>query len=413
MTTLPRSVDVVVIGAGQAGLSMSRCLQGRSIEHIVLERSEVAGSWLSQRWDSFCLVTPNWTVRLAGEDYAGDDPNGFMPGADVYTHLRAYAQRTDAAIFCGVDVVSATTTTRGWRLVTRCGQQVDARAVVVATATHQHPRIPTLASECGEVMQIHASEYRSPAMLSCGAILVVGSGQSGVQIAKELHADGRDVLLATGQVGRVPRRYRGRDVIAWQADLGFLDRHASALESAAARFRPDPQLSGAHGGESLDLREFAASGMRLTGRLRAVHGRTLVFDDDLAANVAFADAFAERFARSVDEWITERRWVAPSGETVISAAPVPVPELRAQLGSGGIETIIWATGFKHDFSWIDAAAVFDEFAYPRQSNGHTAAPGLYFSGLNYVERRRSGILYGAGVDAEQLSAVVVANLRVD
>ena len=303
---------------------------------------------------------------------------------------------------------------QGWTIATQCGQQIRTRVVVVATATHQSPKLPELAHQCQNVVQVHASAYRSPAMLPTGRTLVVGSGQSGMQIALELRSAGREVLLATSQVGRVPRRYRGQDIIAWQAAIGFLDRHHSELESAAARFAPDPQLSGANGGQTLDLRDFAARGISLAGRLAEVRDNRLTFSDDLLPNIHYADAFSKRIADRVDAHIDHLpkavRADVPAPEAVVASAPMPGAVVDAALGDGEIESIVWATGFRHDFSWIEAEAVFDEFGYPRQSLGRTVAHGLHFAGLNYVEHRRSGILYGAGVEATQLAEVITSDL---
>ena len=408
MTRLPARVDVAIVGAGQAGLSLSHCLRAAGIEHLLCERGDVAESWRAQRWNSFCLVTPNWTMRLAGRPYAGNDPHGFMGRDEIIERLCDYG--AGAPVHRGVTVTSVARHGGGWQLGTGDGQRLAARRVVIATATHSAPAMPPLAHNRDDVFTLHASDYRAPEALPAGAVLVVGSGQSGTQIAQELHAAGREVYLATSRVGRLPRRYRGRDAIEWQALMGFLDRHASALDSPAHRFRPDPHLSGRGGGRTLDLRRFAEAGITLTGRLARLRGPVAEFAQDLADNLGFADRFAGNFERAVDGYIRGASLRAAPAPQAKGERTAPTGPARLQLGPGGVAVIVWATGFHFDFSWIDAPGVFDADGYPRQCAGLTAAPGLHFLGLNYVEHRRSGILYGAGVEATALTAVIAAGL---
>lgn len=412
-------IDVVVIGAGQAGLSISHCLSRSGIEHVVLERDAIGASWQSARWSSFCLVTPNWATRLAGRCYDGDEPDGFMGRDELLQWLRKYATDFAVPVQAPVTVTAVIPRSDGrYELPTLQGPTFVCRAVVVATATHAHPRIPAFSESLdASIAQVHASQYRDPQSLAPGGVMVVGSAQSGCQFADELLRAGRSVWLATGRTGRLPRRYRGKDIIAWQQTMGFLDRPASALEEPAHRFRPDPHLTGARGGETLDLRELSQKGAQLTGRLRAMAGRVARFDSDLDANLGFADDFAARVLGDVDAFISRESVKAPVADSANSDLGYQghrfVPEYPSQLDlvATGITTVIWATGFRHDFTWIQAP-VFDQFGYPIQSAGVTTSPGLHFLGLNYVERRGSGILYGVGEDAERLGAVIRAYLSL-
>jgi putative flavoprotein involved in K+ transport len=411
------NVDVAIIGAGQAGLSLSHCLTREGIEHVVLERARIGESWRSERWSSFTLVTPNWSVRLAGREYQGSDPHGFMSRDELVTLLEDYAHSFAAPIESPVEIDAVHTRSDGrFELHSTQASVYVARIAVIATATHRHPRVPKFAAQLdADITQVHASRYRDPASLPAGTVLVVGSAQSGCQIADELNRAGREVVFATGRTGRLPRRYRGRDIIAWQRDMGFLDRPATALESPAMRFRADPHLTGQGGGRTLDLRTLSEQGVTLAGRLCATAGRSVTFDDDLGLNLESADQFASRTLHDVDTHIQNQSIAAPlademnsdlgyRGVRFVPAAPTQI-DLRAQ----GINTVLWATGFRHDFSWVHAP-VLDDVGYPIQQHGRTAIPGLHFLGLNYVDRRASGILYGAAQDAEQMSTVLSEHL---
>ncbi len=413
-----RSVDVAIVGAGHAGLSLSYCLTHQGIEHVILERGCIAQSWRSDRWDSFRLVTPNWSVRLAGRPYGGGDPHGFMSRAELVGLLEVYARSFAAPVESPIDVDSLSVRTDGrFELRSLQGVTYLARVAVVATATHRFPRVPDFADAvAADVEQVHASRYRQPGALADGAVLVVGSAQTGCQLSDELNRAGREVYLATGRTGRLPRRYRGRDIIAWQREMGFLDRCASALPSPAMRFRPDPHLTGQDGGRTLDLRALSKQGVTLTGRIKRISAGAVTFADDLESNLGAADDFAAKVLSDVDAYICNNALntaVADEdnsdlgylGERFVPSAPA-----RLDLKQQGISTVLWATGFRHDFGWVDAR-VFDDFGYPVQRAGRTAITGLHFHGLNYIDRRASGILYGAEQDAEQMSGVISAELN--
>ena len=250
--------DVVIIGAGQAGLGLSYCLTQQGVDHVILEKGDIGRAWREDRWDSFCLVTPNWTITLPGAEYAGDDPGGFMDRDDFVRNLEAWAKSFDAPIQSHTEVLSVAKIDAGFKLETTAGP-LESRRVVLACATYQHPRIPGFAAALDpEIQQVHAAGYRAPAALPPGGVLVVGSGQSGCQIAEELNRAGRKTALAVGDTGRLPRRYRGRDCIDWQNDIGLLDRTPDMLDSPAHRFRGDPHLSGARGGHTLSPAHIAS-----------------------------------------------------------------------------------------------------------------------------------------------------------
>ncbi len=405
---MPGDHPVVIIGAGQAGLSVSYFLTQAGVPHVVLDKGAVAGAWAA-RWDSFCLVTPNWTINLPGQPYIGDDPDGFMARDDLVAYLQRWAADFGAPVRIGVEVHGVTRDGDGFVLATSDGRQTAA-AVVVATATHQAPKVPALADQLPtRIAQIHAEAYRNPAQLDDGAALVVGSGQTGCQVVEDLLRAGRDVYFCVGRAGRLPRRYRGRDCIAWQRDFGFLDRTPDQLESPAQRFASDPHVSGRDGGTTISLHDFHRRGVTLTGRLVGVEGDTLQFDDTLADEVGFADAFAARFYATVDDYITRHDLAAPAPTAAERVGgpepgdPPLTPPRSLALDAAGIGTVIWATGFAYDFSWIDFP-VMDGFGYPVTERGATTVAGLYFCGLNYMTKRKSGILYGMAEDAEAVAA---------
>lgn len=412
-------VDVAIVGAGQAGLSLGACLARTNIDYMILERTAVGSAWRN-RWDSFCLVTPSWSVRLAHQDYNGDDPDGFMNRDEVVRYLESYATTHQLNVSTGQEVVDAHRTHGAWRLRTAEETTVTARILVVATATHQRPRLPTL-SEQIDLPQLHTAEYRQPDDVPSGTVLVVGSGQSGAQIAWELHRAGRKVILATSRVGRVPRRYRGRDVIEWQRDLGFLDRHVNELTDIRQRFRPDPLLSGQNGGQDINLRKFAADGIQLAGRLKSVRGDCAEFEDNVEAHLQYADAVAADFYRQVAASLGQ----APPN--IESDTHIPKTIERIRLGGDGVASILWATGYARDFGWIkldrgtdthtksplgaqSSTLLWDTHLVPRQIDFETPISGLHFLGFNYLDYRRSGILYGAGVESTRLALRISEDL---
>jgi putative flavoprotein involved in K+ transport len=400
--------DIIIIGAGQAGLAASVCLSRLEIDHVVLEKHEIGASWRRQRWDNFCLNTPNWTLNLPGRDYAGGNPHGFMDRDDFVDLLEGYAEDFEVPARQGVDVRRAAAIQSGWQLETSSGP-MRARAIIVATSTHQTPKFPPAAKHLDKsILSISAADYRAPNQLPDGKILVVGAAQSGMQIVEDLLEGDREVILSTGSVGRIRRRYRGCDAIYWYDQLGLMDRRASELDDPRQIFGGQPQYTGRHGGHTISLQKFHREGVRLLGRVEDVNGGTLRLAADLRQNIAAADRSSAQFCHNVDAFI-ERHGLSCPADDGDDPAHDPFDDLNAvsepqalSLNKEGITTVIWATGFDFDFSWIDAE-VFDSFGYPVTRRGETAAPGLYFLGLNFLHTRRSGIIYGVGADADYLA----------
>lgn len=404
--------DVLIIGAGQAGLGLSYYLSNAGVDHQILDKGRIGNAWRAERWDSFCLVTPNWSIRLPGAIYDGDDPDGFMSRDDFVAYIETWAESFGAPVRENVEATTVRRTKTGFEVSTTVGP-IRAGKVVIATATHQKPRRPKLSDLMPRaITQLDATEYRNAAGLADGAVLVVGSGQTGAQIAEELNQAGCETYLSVGGTGRLIRRYRGRDCIAWQKDMGMLDRTPDMLEDPAHRFRGDPHVSGKNGGHTLSLHDFQRDGIVLLGRLAGVEETVLRFDDDLKANMIQADAYAEAFMASIDRHIELSRITAPPPTAEeLSGGPPPgnwsVPSIgMLDLRRADVSTVIWATGFAYDFSWIDGA-VLDDFGYPVTDRGVTDAPGLYFTGLNWMHKRKSGILYGVDEDAAYLAARII------
>jgi putative flavoprotein involved in K+ transport len=388
--------NTVVIGGGQAGLAASWLLVRRGVDHVVLERGRVAEKWRSQRWDGFTLLSPNWQTRLPGHAYRGPDPEGFMTGAEVADFLGGYARSFAAPVLAGADVTRVRPSGCGWSVTTSMGL-FEACNVIVATGELGVPRIPAMALP---VPSLHTSAYRNPAQTGPGAVLVVGAGPSGQQIARDLAAAGRRVHLAVGRHKALPRRYRGRDTYWWMDRLGMLSRPVESLPGGRPpRRSTNAVLAG--GTRDLDVPTLAAAGVVVHGRLLGVVDGTATFGGDLAVTLAGADANADRFRAAVDAY------VAATG----SAAPVEPPRPRPVVAEGprvldlaaaGITTVIWATGFQRDYSWLQAP-VLDAEGEPEHEHGITAAPGLYFLGLRWQSRRSSSFLDGVAADAEHVT----------
>jgi putative flavoprotein involved in K+ transport len=409
-----RHWPVAVIGGGQAGLSMSYYLQRRGIEHVVLEAERAGHEWRHRRWDAFCLVTPNWQCRLPGFPYQGPDPGGFMARDEIAAYLDGYLRSY------GFPLKEHTRATRLHRagglfhLATTAGQ-CTAGQVVVATGPYQVPRTPRLAERIPEdVTQLHSAAYRAPGALPPGAVLVVGTGQSGCQVAEDLHLAGRSVHLSVGSAPRVARRYRGRDVVAWLDDMGYYRRAITDFADAdAVRFRANHYVTGRDGGHDIDLRAFAAEGMALHGRLASAStAGVLAFAADLERNLDAADEVSESIKDSIDAYIEKAGILAP-GEPRYTPAWVP-PALSGtgddalDLRAAGVTSVVWATGFGADYRWIEVP-VFDGRGYPTHRRGVTSCAGLYFLGLPWQHTWGSGRFGGVGDDARYLLDRVTAH----
>lgn len=395
--------DTLVIGGGQAGLATSYWLAKAGVDHLVVDRRDrLGGSW-HDRWDSFRLVLPNFTALLPGLPYDGDDPDGFMARDDVVRYMSRYAASIDPPVRLGTDVTRLAAVD-GSFAAHAGGGNFQARNVVLATGPYPRPKIPAAAEQIsGHIQQLHSNDYRGPGQLADGAVLVVGSGQSGAQIAEELHRSGREVHLSVSRCSTAPRRYRGRDLGWWLLQVfqhGPEVGVEAKLPSPAARFAGHPTVSGQGGGHSIDLRQLAADGVHLYGRLESADGLTVRFGDDLADRLVFAETlFDKQYRRLFDAYNDAAGIGAPPDDRPPPGdSPVPDTSTELSLAGAGIGSVVWATGYQLDFGWVDLP-VFDEWGYPWHARGVTTHPGLYAVGLPWLHSIASAVLAGVGDDA--------------
>ena len=394
-------IETVIIGGGQAGLTMSHCLSGLGRPHVVLERHRIAERWRTERWDSLRFQFPNWAMRLPDFPYRGDDPDGFAPRDAVVRFIEDYAAFTRSPIRTGVEVFGLHRSRDGRTFRIDTGDLAfEARNVVIATGPYQRPAIPEAAAGLGETLQITANGYRNPEALPAGGVLVVGAGASGCQIAEELLQSGRTVFLSVGPHRRAPRRYRGRDFIWWITALGLDDKVA---DEQAMRQAP-LLISGANGGRTIDLRAFAASGMVLLGRLVDARDGVASFAPDLTANLAAGDESYAGFVRMADAHVVRAGLALPEDPDVRAGGPVHEVMSRAALDlrAAGIGSVIWATGYRYNFGWVDLD-VFGPSGQPVHWRGVTDVPGAYFLGLPLLHKTKSSFLSGVGEDAAFLA----------
>jgi putative flavoprotein involved in K+ transport len=395
--------DTLVIGGGQAGLATSYWLAKAGVDHLVVDRRDQLGGAWHDRWDAFCLVLPNFTLLLPGMPYDGDDPDGFMARDEVVKYMSRYASAVSPPVRLGTEVTRLAAED-GSLVAHADGTTFQARNVVLATGPYPRPKIPAASEKIsGHVQQLHSNDYRGPGQLADGAVLVVGTGQSGAQIAEELHRAGREVHLAVSKCSTAPRRYRGRDLGWWLlqvfqhgAEVGV----EAKLPSPAARLAPNPIVSGQQGGHSIDLRQFARDGIRLYGRLESADGTMVRFTDDLADRLVFAETqFDKQYRRLFDAYNAAAGIDAPPDDRPPPGdSSVPATSTELDLAAAGISSVIWATGYRLDFSWVDLP-IFDEWGYPRHSRGVTTHPGLYAVGLPWLHTIASAVLAGVGPDA--------------
>lgn len=402
-------IETVIIGGGQAGLATSYHLGRRGHEHVVLEQASQAGSaWRDGRWDSFTLVTPNWSFGLPGAEFAGDDPDGFMPRDQIVQRFEHYVTEFALPVRFGVRASSVRWNAdgKGYTVATDTGE-IQTASVVVASGLFQRPKVPEMAADFPEgVQQLHSGQYRNPAQLPDGAVLVVGSAQSGCQIAQELYRSGRTVYLCIGSAGRVPRRYRGRDIFDWMNRSGFLDRTVADLPSPRAKFAGNPHVSGRDGGQNLNLHQFARDGVVLLGHLRSVEGKTISLAPDRDESLRKADAFEATITDMVDRYIHESGDAAPLEELPALRDGFLAEELLdLDLASAGVTSLIWATGYEFDFRLIKLPVV-DSDGYPLQHRGVTSYPGLYFVGMPWLDKWKSGLLIGVGDHADFIASEI-------
>ena len=409
---------VVVIGAGHSGLAVSHFLSQRSIDHVVLERGEVAWSWRTQRWDSLRLLTPNWQSRLPGLCYGGGDPDGYMTMPEVIEFISGYARLIDAPVLTGAAVASVRRGPGGAGYVIDTGRgRFECEAAVLATGGFGRSKVPDLGEPLpAGVAALSPFEYRSPDGLAPGGVLVVGASATGVQIADEVQRSGRPVTLAVGEHVRMPRLYRGRDVFWWMERSGLLDeRYDEVDDIVRVRRTPSPQLAGTPERATLDLNALTDAGVRLAGRVGAVRGGKALLSGSLPNKCELADLKLNRLLDAFDEWAAS----AGTGNGAGDVGPPerfeptrvsPSPPLELDLASGEIATVIWATGFVPDYSWLHID-VLDRRGRIRHDGGVvTGSPGLYVIGLNFLRRRKSSFIHGAEDDARDLVSHLAAHL---
>jgi putative flavoprotein involved in K+ transport len=411
-TSPVRRISVVVVGAGQAGLSVAHALQKRGIRPVVLEKNRIGYAWDQQRWDSFCLVTPNWQCRLPDFPYDGPDPTGFMVKSEIVSYLQRFAAFVGADVREGVSVERLVHNGSGYLLQTSEGELLADHVVVATGGYHtprRHPEAPRLPAG---TLQLDARDYRSSAALPEGPVLVVGSGQSGCQIAEDLFLDGREVHLSVGSAPRSPRRYRGKDVVDWLDRMGYYAMPiADHPDSRAVRAKTNHYLTGRDGGREIDLRARALEGMQLHGRLRSITAEAIRFNDDLATHLDQADAVYCRIRTSIDQWIAREGIEAPV-EAPYSPCwqPGPGVDQGLDLQAQPLAAVIWCTGYSSNFRWIDVP-VFDGSGQPAHERGITQSPGLYFLGLPWLHTWGSGRFCGVADDAEHLASAITMRLQ--
>jgi putative flavoprotein involved in K+ transport len=402
---MPR-VAAVVIGAGQTGLAMSQHLSERSIEHVLLERGEVANSWRKERWDSLRLLTPNWLNRLPGYRYRGDDPDGYMTMPEIVDYIATYADTIDAPVESHTEVTSVRTADDGFRILTT-GTEWSARAVVIASGPYHRPDVPTFADAIpSSVRCLAAADYRNPDQLEAGGVMVVGAASTGVQVAEEIHRSGRPVILAVGGHVRMPRVYRGMDIMWWLDAAGVLDeRYDEVDDIVRARHVSSFQLVGSPARSTVDLNSLQQIGVRLVGRLAGVTDEgTAQFSGSLPNQCALADLKLGRLLDALDDWAIEHGVDTETGPPErFPPTNVPLaPPLLLPLRTGDVRTIIWATGYRPAYPWLHIP-VLDAKGALRHVGGVTPVPGLYVMGTTFLRRRKSTLIVGTDDDARDLS----------
>jgi putative flavoprotein involved in K+ transport len=407
-----RSTTVVVVGGGHSGLAMSRQLTERAVDHVVLERGEVAQSWRSQRWDSFTLLTPNWQSRLPGHGYAGDDPDGFMTGAEIAAFVQGYADGLEAPVLTGTTVTAVRPVEGGYEVATDQGPWRCRCVILAGGACNLSSRPDFAASLPADLLQVNPLEYRRPDELPDGGVLVIGAAATGLQLAEEIHASGRPVTLSVGEHVRLPRTYRGRDIQRWMEAIGRLDeRYDEVEELLKARGVASPQLIGTPEHRTLDLNALTDAGVQLRGRLGAVRDGEALFSGGLRNHCALADQKLGRLLEEIDEWIAEQGLdgeVGPAERYDDTRVERGTP-LTQRLDNGAIKTAVWATGFRPDLSWVELP-VFGADGRLRHDGGVVDAPGVYFLGATFLRRRKSSFIHGAEDDTRDLADHLVGHL---
>ena len=405
-------ITTLIIGAGQAGLAMSRCLSDLSIEHLVLERGKVAERWRSQSWDSLRLLTPNWMTRLPGFRYDGEDPNAFMSVPDLIALLERYSAASRAPVLTDTTVCRVERAGGRFNVATNRGSW-SSDSVVIGTGYCDLPAVPPAARSLGPaVTQIVPASYRRPELLPDGGVLVVGASSTGVQLADEIHHSGRQVTLAVGRHTRLPRRYRGRDILCWLDQLGVLRQPADAVHSIEiSRRQPSLQLVGRQDHSSVDLGSLHDSGVRLVGRVQNIDGYRVNLSDDLIATAASGDIKMAEVLMRIDEFISHAGLDAEPAEPFRPTWPLgDDPVMQLDLRAEGLNTVIWATGFRRAYPWLHIPEALDRSGELAHHGGITPVPGLYALGLNFQRRRNSSFIDGVGDDARVIAGQIAQAL---
>jgi putative flavoprotein involved in K+ transport len=402
--------SAVVVGAGPGGLAMSHHLTGAGVDHVLLERGTVANSWRTERWDSLRLLTPNWMTALPGARYEGDDPDGYMTAAEIVTAMEAYRSSFDPPLHTGIEVEAACRSGVGFEVRTTAGTW-HCDAVVAATGGSSEPRVPEFVSGFPPtVQQLTSLTYRRPSQIdNRGRVLVVGASASGVQIADELQRAGRDVTLAVGEHVRLPRSYRGSDIYGWLDRIGQLDERWDQVEDLQrARRHASVQVVGSNDGREVDLQSLQTLGVQLIGRLMAIRGTTVLCSGGLGSLVANADLKEARLLRRIDRWVDEHDLADLVGPAV-TPCPTVLTQVPTELDLARFGTVIWATGFRPNYNWLDPRAL-DRRGRVDHDGGVANMQGLYLLGLPFLRRRRSNLLAGLGLDASELGQHLVEHL---
>jgi len=398
----------IVVGAGPAGLAVSYELQRVGVDHVILERGRVGQSW-RDRWDSFCLVTPNWYVQLPGGAYAGDDPDGFMSRDEVVAHLEGYAHGFGAPVLDQIDVKALRKEPGGRFIVDTSEGEMRTGAIVVATGAFQRPHRPPDAELPAGVLVIDSAGYTGPDALPAGDVLVVGSGQTGCQIADELHRSGRNVTLACGRAGWAPRKIDGRDIVSWLVETPFLEQSVDDLPSPLARLAANFQTTGRDRGRDLNYRTLLADGVHLTGRLLGASGSSVQFADDLGESVAWGDA---RYA-DICTMLRQAALNRGSDPPDLPAPPLFTAEARDEISVRGLGSVIFTSGYRPAYrEWVQLPDAFDDLGFPIQRDGtSTVVPGLHFMGTHFLRKRKSSTLFGMAEDAKIVAHAISANMQ--
>jgi putative flavoprotein involved in K+ transport len=395
--------DVLIIGGGQAGLSLSYLLKQQGVSHLILEKNRLGHAWRSERWDSFCLVTPNWQCTLPGYPYQGTDPEGFMLKQQIIDYIDGYIASFGPPALEGVSVAGISPAADGGYQVSSSAGVFHAAQVVIAVGGYHTPILPSDAAQLpAGVKQLHSSDYLNHGQLPPGEVLVVGTGQSGCQIAEDLHLAGRRVHLCVGDAPRVARRYRGKDVVKWLDEMAYydlpVDKHPLG---AGVREKTNHYVTGRDGGRDIDLRKFALEGMQLYGRYEGLRDGVAHFGADLRANLDGADAVYRKINDSIDRHI-ETQGIAAPPQAPYQPLWQPPADAPSTLDTAKIAAVVWCIGFRTDFSWVDAP-IFDQRGYPHHERGVTAQQGLYFLGLPWQYTWGSGRFSGIARDAAYLT----------